>query len=115
MKNFVNRLMIMIAVAIMAMVAGCAANKVAAPAEGNSTMFSSGEIEAPYEGLGHFVGKDGTLDQQGCWKEVERQNQTYYKKCIEEIEPEFSWKKCSMYSAVFFAIKENYWDKKGED
>jgi len=72
----------------------------------------AGEIEVPYKGLGDFVAKDGTLDQQGCWKEVERQNQACYEKCRKEIEPEFSWKKCSIYSAVFFAIKENYWDKR---
>lgn len=108
MKNFINCLII--AAAIMTMAAGCAANKVTAPAK-----LSSGEIEIPYKGLGGFVAKDGTLDQAKCWEEVDRQNNFHYEISKRESESEFSWKKCSIYSAVFFAIKENYWDKKEGD
>jgi len=114
-KNYIVPL---IAVAIVAVAAGCAANKAGISAKGNSSVSSSGEIEIPYKGLGQFVGKDGTLDREECSKEMQRQNKEYYQKCREEAlrkERELPRKNFSIWSGLFYAIKENYWDEREED
>jgi len=76
------------------------------------------EIESPYKNLGQFVSKDGTVDQEACWREMDRQNKEAYEKCRKEAlksERELLWKNFSISSGIFHAIKEKYWDKKEKE